>query len=340
MSNMKKAPVSCRKWMITINNPSEHGFERDSILVSLQKIKNIEYFCICDEVGGIEHTYHTHLYIYRNSPILFSTLKRIFPCAHLDACNGTSRENRDYVRKDGKWKDSEKSTTNLKDTFFESGEMPVEQQGKRSDLETLYGMIKDGMSTFEILEENPRYMKNMEQINKCREILRYEEFKNKLREIEVEYWYGKTGTGKSSGLWERYGENIYRVTDSKNPWDGYAGQDVVVFEEFRGEYDIQTMLIWLDRYPLQLPCRYNNKTACYTKVFFTSNTPPDMLYTHVQRDSIETWKAFMRRVHCVKKFDEHGIVDYKGIDEYLSRWESVKDIDIPLMKNMNKRKWN
>ena len=129
-------------------------------------------------------------------------------------------------------------------------------------------------------------MNRLNIVGQVRETLKYEQYKNKVRDtMHVEYWQGDSGTGKTSGIYNLYGfENVYRVTDYKNPWDGYSGQDVVVFEEFRGEIEISKMLIWLDIYPLQL------------------NKPLKNQYLQWQKDEPETFKAFTRRIHTVKIF--------------------------------------
>ena len=56
----------------------------------------------------------------------------------------------------------------------------------------------------------------------------------------------------------------------------------MLFEEFRSSLPIQDMLKYLEGYPLMLPCRYNNKAACYTKVFLISNIPLASQYPNVQ----------------------------------------------------------
>lgn len=153
---------------------------------------------MCDEIGGKTSTYHTHLFIYRSSPFKFEQIKKMFPSAHVDYVRGTNQENRDYIRKEGKYENSDKKETNLIDTFEESGECPEENQGARNDLNELYDMIKNDYSTFQILEVNPNYMKQLGTIDRIREVLRYEEYKNKRRlDLHVEYWYGASGTGKS-----------------------------------------------------------------------------------------------------------------------------------------------
>ena len=80
--------------------------------------------------------------------------------------------------------------------------------------------------------------------------------------MQVTYVFGQTGKGKTRHILEKYGyENIYRVTDYDHTFDGYIGQDVLVFEEFRSNLRISDMLNYLDGYPLNLPSRYYNKVA-------------------------------------------------------------------------------
>ena len=73
------------------------------------------------------------------------------------------------------------------------------------------------------------------------------QFKNCWRELEVSYIFGRTGSGKTRGVMDAYGyENCYRVTDYKHPFDTYDGQDVLIFEEFRGSLKHGDMLNYLD----------------------------------------------------------------------------------------------
>ena len=318
-----------RKWLLTFNNPDKYGYDHDNIRAALSTIKNLEYWCMCDEIGE-KGTYHTHLFLFRKNQMRFGQIKNIFPTAHIDYCRGSTQENRDYIRKEGKHKGTDKEETNLPDTFEEFGECPQEQQGKRNDLEALYGMIKDGLSDYDILESHPSYMLQMNKIEHCRQVVREEEFKNKFRDLTVEYWFGDTGLGKTRTVMERYGyENVYRVTDYKYPFDGYKGQDVLVFEEFYNSIRIQEMLTYLDGYPLDLPCRYANKTACYTKVYILSNVPFDEQYREIFRDNRKTFDAFCRRISCIKEFTKDGLKDYRSMDEYRNTecWARIEDYE-------------
>lgn len=323
---------SSRKWLLTINNPLEHNFSHNDIKATLHLFKSVKYWCLCDEIGK-NNTYHTHVFLYSPTPIKFETVHNRFPGAHIDFCRGTALENRDYIRKEGKYLDTDKAETNLKDTFEEFGDLPDERQGQRNDLNFLYECIKNGMSNYDILELNPGYLKDLDKIDHCRQIVKQEEFKNQFRHLDVTYQFGKSGTGKSRNVMERFGyENVYRVTDWSHPFDNYKSQDVIIFEEFFSSCRIQDMLNYLDGYPLDLPCRYNNKTACFTKVYINSNIALENQYTDIQHRYRDTWLAFIRRITCVKEFNENGIKSYENIDDFINRWHASNVSDNPFLQ--------
>ena len=104
---MMNNDTRCRKYNITINNPVEHGYSHEKIKRILST-SNYIYFCMCDEIGS-EKTYHTHIYVCFENAVHFSTLKKRFPTAHIEQVKGSSQENRDYIRKEGKYIDSDKN---------------------------------------------------------------------------------------------------------------------------------------------------------------------------------------------------------------------------------------
>lgn len=293
--------MQSRKWQLTINNPLEYGFTHEEIRKQVGEMK-WQYWCMADEVGE-KGTPHTHVYICFSTPRKFSTLKKRFPTAHFEIAKGTSQENKDYVSKLGKWERDRKHETCLEGTFEEYGDLPIERQGRRSDIDDLYGMIKEGLSDYEILEQCPDYLLHLDKIERARQTVRQETYKNQWRNLETTYIWGDTGSGKTRGVMEKYGyENVFRVTDYMHPFDNYKGQDVVIFEEFRSSLRIGDMLNYLDGYPLELPCRYANKYACFTKVYLISNIPLSQQYSSTQIDSYESYLAFLRRIHYIHHY--------------------------------------
>lgn len=313
--------VQSRKWQLTINNPLEKGYTHDAIKKNIHTLKSLRYFCLSDEVAK---THHTHVFLLFHSPVRFSTIKRLFPEAHIEKSYGSSAQNRDYIFKEGeKWSKDRKKETNLPDTHEEWGELPEERQGERNDLAALYEMISAGKSNYDILEEQPDFIAQLERMDRVRQIIQEENFKEVFRKLEVLYLFGDTGSGKTRSVMERYGyANVFRVTNYKHPFDQYKGQDVIMFEEFQSSIPINQMLIYLDGYPVTLPCRYSDKVACYTKAYILSNIPLKEQYPDIQDYSPETWNAFLRRIHKVQVF-QNGRVETYSLFEYLNGFQML-----------------
>lgn len=333
MEKEKKKDSQSRTWHIVINNPQDEDKKlgHENIKEILNSFPSVRYYCICDEIGE-QGTPHTHILLCTRNPVKFSTIQNKFNNnAHAEETIGSPQQNREYIRKEGKWAESEKKETNLPETFEEWGELPKGHKGKRTDLSILFGMIENGLSNAEILRQNPEYMKYLNHIERTRQTLREEEFKNKWRDISCIYVFGETNTNKSRTYMEKYGyENVYRITNYNGNavWDGYRGQDVVIFEEYRSQLMISEILTWTEGYPnCCLRARYTDKVACFTKVVFISNIPLEKQYPNVQEDSPATWRAFLRRIQRVyhhKSKDE--IIEYKSMQEYLHRNEQFHSV--------------
>ncbi len=322
---MSESTIQSRKYNMTINNPLPKGLTHEQIKNLLLTLKSLAYYCMSDEIAN---SHHTHIYVYFSSPVRFTTLKKRFPQAHIEKAYGTSCENRDYVFKEGKWTHDAKKETNLPDTHEEWGELPEERQGSRNDYAELYELIQEGKSNYEIIDEKPDFIGQIERLDKVRQIVQEEAFKEIFRNMNVSYLYGDTGSGKTRSVMEQYGyKNVYRVTNYKHPFDQYQGQDIIIFEEFQSSLPINQMLIYLDGYPVALPCRYADKIACYTKVYLLSNIDLKEQYPDIQRCSYETWKAFLRRIHTVQVF-KNGQTKTYNTKEYLNGFHYLTDAEL------------
>lgn len=290
---------SCRKYQLTINNPDKLGLDHETLKTTLARFPSCIYWCMADEVGE-QGTPHTHVYMAFQNAVMFSTVHQRFYGAHIESAKGSHRENRDYIRKEGKWQDDAKHETSVPGTFEESGELPPEENKRQKQSEAILTMLKDGASDAEILRTYPSSMNHMPYIEAARQILYEEAYCNVFRQLRIEYIWGKTGVGKTRGIMEEFGyENVFRVTNYAHPFDGYAGQDVLLFDEFRSSLPIADMLKYLDGYPLMLPCRFRDRVACYTKVYVVSNIPMEKQYPNIQIEEPETWNAFLRRFDSV-----------------------------------------
>lgn len=218
--------------------------------------------------------------------------------------------------RNGKWLNSRKQETVIPNTFEEFGEMPQEHQGISGEIAEIYMLIKDGLSDTEIMELYPNEVYNVDKFERIRQRIKSDENSEIRREIETWYIWGKTGVGKTRYVLEKYGyRNVYRITDYKNPFDGYKGEDVICFDEFSSSLSIQNMNNLLDCYPLSLPARYSNKQACYTKIYIISNIKIEEQYEMVQYLHYEVYKAFLRRIKHILEFKEDGSIieeEFKG----------------------------
>ena len=295
-----------RKYQITINNPMDHGFSHEVITSIISDLSGIVYWCLSDEVGE-NGTPHTHIFLLFRNAVMFSTLHKRFYGAHIEPAKGTNQENRDYIRKEGKWSDSEKSETSIEGSFKESGELPEERSARQKQSAAILEMIKNGASDIEIISEFPSSMTQLHHIDNVRQAILAEKYRYEYRQLYVEYIWGETGVGKTRSIADKYGYgNFYRVTDYEHPFDQYEGEDVIVFDEFRSTLTISKMLVYLDGHPVTLPCRFNNKVACYTKAYVISNIPMEQQYPNIQIGEPATWKAWLRRFACISEMLPSG----------------------------------
>ena len=64
------------------------------------------------------------------------------------------------------------------------------------------------------------------------------------------------------------------------------------------------MLNYLDHHPTKLKARYQDRVACYTKVYIVSNWSFDALYKKEQKTDKNTYDAFKRRFHFIGTVDQ------------------------------------
>lgn len=329
MNNNKQS----RKWLLVINHPAEAGLDHATIAKTLHLFNPI-YYCLADEIATTG-TPHTHIYFYANSPSRFSTVKRRFPSAHIEQAFGSSKENRDYIRKEGIWANTEKAETSVDGSFEEWGKLPTEQAEKNPAMSNLLENIASGMTNLEIIQENPSFAFRTKEMDNLRQLIRAEKFTTQNRELTVTYLYGASGTGKTRSIYDSHeAAEICRITNYGGArgvsFDAYQMmQNVLVFEEFCYQIPLSDMLNYLDIYPLFLPARYNDRIACYQKVFITSNYPLSYQYPSVQAKNPQAWQAFLRRIHNIIEFSADGSISlHKGNLDCIKRTKDVKEVQI------------
>lgn len=108
---------------------------------------------------------------------------------------------------------------------------------------------------------------------------------------------GPTGIGKSYSVHDLFPDvYVVHVGNSGLWWDGYTGQQAVLFEEYKGQVQLQKMLQILDPYPLRLEIKGGSIPARFTVVFITSNSTPDKWYRNEEGARDDEMQALARRL--------------------------------------------
>lgn len=217
-----------RGWCWTINNPTFDD------LLSVEELKNhVNYYVYGNERGTDRETPHWQGFLYCDTKLSFSRVKQLLPRAHVEPQRGSTNQAIEYCKKEGDW------------TEWGS---PPDHGGGRTQRDKWRRLIElSKLGEWERIElEFPG------------EWIRYGGRLRSLRvrtttpidgDLEHEWWYGPTGTGKSRQLWTQYPEHYAKEINKW--WDGYQDQDVVAIEEWAPCFEMlaSKLKIWADRYP-------------------------------------------------------------------------------------------
>ena len=131
-----------KKWQLTENNPD---YTKREAVKRLTSIGEAYYAIGCSEIGE-SGTKHIHAFVVYKNAIALSSIKKLFPRAHLEHCKGSIVQNREYIVKSDK-------------EPYEVGEMPlaVYDRGIDEASEVVALILKSGLDPLEILGEYPQY---------------------------------------------------------------------------------------------------------------------------------------------------------------------------------------
>lgn len=121
--------------------------------------------------------------------------------------------------------------------------------------------------------------------------------------VRVLVLFGPTGTGKSHLAFTQAGPDPYSKPVG-GWWDGYAGEKVVVFDEFTDDQaDARDFLRWTDKWPLRVQVKGGFQAAKWDRVVFTSNSDPRDWYQFEQDHAA----AVQRRITDICEITARGV---------------------------------
>ena len=220
-------------WCFTLNNPTAEEKAEVSALVDLEPVRGIPsvtFLCFGFEEGETG-TPHLQGYLECKNRVRLSGIKKIAGLrrAHFEVRRGTQAEAIDYCQKD--------------QAYVEYGTRAV-GQGSRSDLEAIKVLIDEGKDDKALAEANfGSWCRNRDAFLDYRRLV----YKKQARDVEVYVVWGLPGTGKTRMIFETYPE-VWISNDPTLQWfDGYAGQEVVLIDDYRGDGKAAFVLRLCDR---------------------------------------------------------------------------------------------
>jgi hypothetical protein len=181
-----------------------------------------------------------------------------------------------------------------------------EKDGQSSITEKFFTRLHSGAANMDLQREFPTLYAQygVDKIEKFRQDKLKEEHGQKFREIQVTFIYGSTRLGKTTFVYGKYPlTDICRVNNyERGTFEDYQNQKILVLDEFTGKIDITFLNNLLDRFPVNLPARYANRTACFDEVYIISNLPLDRLYTFEKQSTPEVYAAFTERIKNIIRF--------------------------------------
>lgn len=268
---VRKTAANAKHWCFTVNfagpdGVAERALRRESLdeLLNTWIADGTITYCVYGLEVGASGTPHLQGYMELGSKKRVTWLRKNFDNrGHYEPRRGSPEQAASYCKEDGE--------------FFEFGKISTERssQGKRTDLVKAKEALDGGMNQKEFSNEHfAVFIKFAKGIAEWRAI-------NEIPRVwitEVVIFWGATRTGKTTGVVKECGgyENLWFAMDNSLKWfDGYAGQDNVIFDDFDAmpPCGIAYMLKLCDSQPMSVQTKGSRVNWKPRRIYFTSNLP-------------------------------------------------------------------
>ncbi|AXQ66357.1 MAG: putative viral replication protein [Cressdnaviricota sp.] len=243
-------------WIFVINNYTE----TDISLVANFAKKKCSYLAYAYEVGE-SGTPHMQGYLELKARTLFKSLKKQLPRSHLERRKASAQQALDYCKK----------TCEKEGDLIEFGTISKPKPGRRTDLEEVRLKLKAGETDATIADE---HFGAWVKYRKAFTAYRLMQVKRNWP-CTIIWITGESGSGKSRHAHEHWPDAYYKSPGKW--WDGYQGEDVVVFDDFRSDWcTYGTLLRWADRYPCLIETKGGTAPLlCKQIIITTCKTPQE-----------------------------------------------------------------
>ena len=246
------------------------------------------------EIGEENGVPHLQLAIVMSKPMRFKALGKLLGGGwHIEQMKG-SWEDQGYCCKDGEMVRMEDNR----------------KQGRRNDVVAFRDAIKRKAGDMELINTFP---------NECAKFSRFLPFVRKVMareaayagfsDISVKVYWGDAGTGKSklAKIWDFKQQYELALTQPKQWFGDYQGQDKILMNEYAGQWPLSQFLNWTDGNTSRYVEVKGEGTYLTNKEWiFTSNIDPMDWYksTFDSTANTELEEAFLRRITEIVYFEK------------------------------------
>lgn len=276
-----------RNHCFTINNTHDV----DAVGTMLQSKKAL-YYVIGKEIAPSTGTNHLQGYVHWPSGRTLRAVIKYWNGWHVEECKGSPAQNVDYCKKSG--------------DFIEFGTPP--SPGKRNDLSDLVKAVRiDNKPMNELIDTG--IVSNFQQIKFAETLLKYNKLDKSIRSLEVHWFYGETGAGKSRAAIDSVTNGDFWISGRNLKWfDGYYGQSDVIIDDFRKDFcTFHELLRLLDIYPMRVETKGSSCMWIPKRIYITSCFHPEEVY-----ETREDIHQLLRRITSIKKFEVQGFKDQRS----------------------------
>lgn len=276
---MTEYDEQARGWCLTINNYTDD----DEVSVK-SYVNKLIYYAVGYEIGE-QGTPHLQIYFEYKSMTRFSTIKKKFRTAHIEARKGTRREAYDYCLED------------LDERNFFSERPPEDQKGKRNDLEYFTEQMRT-RPVHDVANEMPHiFVKYPNGLHQLATI--YSEHRDAKFPPIVTWMWGLAGTGKSRKVHDNHHPDDLYTKFAGIWWDGYHQQEAILIEDFdHTTFPFREFLRIIDRYPYTAQIKGGTVKINSPFFYITSEYHPKHFY-----GSDNTYAQVARRITSIIHYE-------------------------------------
>lgn len=260
----------------------------------------------CPTTGRV----HKQGYVEFKDRVTLDQIKRAWgDKVHLEKRWGTAFQAASYCKKEAWDLDDPTQAEWIPNEYvFEEGKISNPEQGRRGDLSDIKtAILKEGAQMLDIIDQ----VNNHQQLKFAEGLIKYSPVQRNWK-MEVRWYWGPSGTGKTRQAWKEAGfETTWCSPKDLQWWDGYGGQENVILDDYRANHTHFTDLLRIfDRYPYRVPVKGAFANFVAKRIWVTSPYHPTKLFTsEAVNENIE---QLLRRITVIREFTSEDVDNFSS----------------------------